>query len=131
MGEFEQLATESDYENRYGPAPDNIGAVLSDASDALHAAYIRFHGEPWRRGASPVFDLGARAACCSIAHAALSAPDGFDGVTQVSQTAGPYSATVHYQNPHGDLFIPKSVLKRLGLAGMRVGSIAPRGCGDA
>lgn len=126
--ESDGLATVADYEVRYGAAEDpaRVEALLKDASAMLLSAYESFWGEPYLTGAHPSFDRSASAVCCAIAHRALSVPAGLAGVTQYSQTAGSYNASVTYANPTGDLYIGKSDLKRLGLSGMRIGSIAPK-----
>lgn len=123
------FAFRSDYEARYGAADERADVLLEDASGAMLAAYAARYGEPYREGAHPVFDANARAVCCSVAHAALMAPEGFEGASQYSQTAGPYTASVTYANPGGNVYIGKSDLRRLGLLGCRVGSISPSGGG--
>ncbi|TXF39071.1 hypothetical protein E4J93_01065 [Collinsella sp. BA40] len=125
------FATVEDYEARYGsPAPENAAAVIADANDAVLGAYLRADGN-YEQGCNPVFDLNAKAVACAIAHRALSAPAGYAGASQYSQTAGPYSASLTFANPNGDVYIGRSELKRLGLAGTRVHSIRPSiGGGD-
>lgn len=125
------FATVEDYEARYGsPAPENAAAVIADANDAVLGAYLRANGS-YEQGRNPVFDLNAKAVACAIAHRALSAPAGYAGASQYSQTAGPYSASLTFANPNGDVYIGRSELKRLGLAGTRIHSIAPSiGGGD-
>lgn len=120
-----RFATAKDYEERYGPGGERVDVTLGDASGAMAAAYFSRYGEEYEKGAHPVFDMNARAVCCSIAHAALSAPDGFEGASQYSQTAGPYTASVTYANPSGSVYIGRSDLKRLGLLGCRIGAIRP------
>ena len=61
---------------------------------------------------------------CAVVSRAMSAPLGLAGATQYSQTAGSYNASVTFANPTAELWLGRSDLKRLGLAGCRIGSIA-------
>lgn len=118
--------TLEEYASRYGTPsdPDRVTALLSDACDMLLTAYEGRWGG-YTAGAHPAFDRGYRAVACSVVNRAASVPDAFAGATQYSQTAGAYNASVTFANPTADLWLGKSDLRRLGLAGMRIGSIAP------
>lgn len=118
--------TLEEYASRYGTPsdPDRVAALLSDACDMLLTAYEGRWGG-YTAGARPAFDRGYRAVACSVVNRAASVPDAFAGATQYSQTAGAYNASVTFANPTADLWLGKSDLRRLGLAGMRIGSIAP------
>lgn len=127
---LEPLATAEDYAERYGEPGDPRAAVLlRDASDALHAAYTSRYGTPWEPGAHPVFDASSLAVCCAVAHRALLSPDGMEGASQYTQTAGPYTASLTLANPGGDVYLTRSDMKRLGLTGCRIGCISPYGGG--
>lgn len=118
--------TLEEYAARYGtpPDPERVSALLSDACDMLLTAYEGRWG--WYvEGAHPAFDRGYKAVACSVVSRAVSVPDCFAGATQYSQTAGSYNASVTFANPTSDLWLGKSDLRRLGLAGTRIGSIAP------
>lgn len=127
MAEQTPTATVEGYSKRYGTPsdPDRVAALLADAADMLLTAYERRWGA-YMEGAHPAFDRGFEAVACSIVSRAVSVPDGFAGATQYSQTAGSYNASVTFANPPADLWLGKSDLKRLGLTGVRVGSIAPQ-----
>lgn len=118
--------TVDDYAKRYGTPsdPDRVNALLSDAADMLLAAYERRWGA-YLKGAHPAFDRGFVAVACSVVSRAVNVPDGFQGATQYSQTAGSYNASVTFANPTADLWLGRSDLKRLGLTGLQVFSIAP------
>lgn len=122
----ELSVTLEEYASRYGtpPDPDRVAALLSDACGMLLTAYEGRWGG-YVAGAHPAFDRGYRAVACAAVNRAASVPDCFAGATQYSQTAGSYSGSVTFANPTADLWLGKSDLKRLGLAGMRIGSIAP------
>lgn len=118
--------TLEEYAARYGAPsdPERVSALLSDACDMLLTAYEGCFG-CCVAGAHPAFDRGYKAVACSVVNRAVSVPDCFAGAKQYSQTAGSYNASVTFANPTADLWLGKSDLKRLGLAGTRIGSIAP------
>lgn len=118
--------TLEEYAARYGtpPDPERVSALLSDACDMLLTAYEGRWGG-YVEGAHPAFDRGYKAVACSVVSRAVSVPDCFAGATQYSQTAGSYNASVTFANPTADLWLGKSDLRRLGLAGTRIGTIAP------
>lgn len=126
MAEQQPTVTVEDYASRYGtPADaDRVGVLLADASDMLMSAYERRWGA-YVKGSHAAFDRGFKAVACSIVSRAVNVPEGFQGATQYSQTAGSYNASVTFANPTADLWLGKSDLRRLGLAGTRIGSIAP------
>ena len=126
MAEQTPTVTVEDYAKRYGePAdPCRVDALLSDASDMLITAYEGRWGA-YEEGAHAAFDRSFAAVACSIVSRAVNVPDGFAGATQYSQTAGSYNASVTFANPTADLWLGKSDLRRLGLTGMQIFSIAP------
>ena len=117
----EPFATLADYELRHGAVADGdaarVAALLSDASDMLLSAYESRYGE------YAAFDRSACSVACAVVSRAMSAPLGLAGATQYSQTAGSYNASVTFANPTAELWLGRSDLKRLGLAGCRIGSI--------
>ena len=118
--------TLEEYAARYGTPPDpgRVSALLSDACDMLLTAYEGRWG-CYVKGAHAAFDRGYKAVACAVVSRAANVPDCFAGATQYSQTAGSYNASVTFANPTADLWLGKSDLRRLGLAGTRIGSIAP------
>lgn len=118
--------TLEEYAARYGMPSDGerVSALLSDACDMLLTAYEGRWGY-YVEGAHPAFDRGYKAVACSVVNRAVSVPDCFAGATQFSQAAGSYNASVTFANPTADLWLGKSDLRRLGLTGTRVFSIAP------
>lgn len=118
--------TLEEYAARYGtpPDPERVSTLLSDACGMLLTAYEGRWG-CYVEGAHQAFDRGYKAVACAVVSRAVNVPDCFAGATQYSQTAGSYNASVTFANPTSDLWLGKSDLKRLGLAGTRIGSIAP------
>lgn len=120
------FATLEDYSARYA-LPDDAGervtALLADASALMRSMYEERTGGAYEQGAVPRFDDNATAVCCAVASRAMNVSPSMAGVTQLSQTTGPYSASATFANPTGDLYLSRGDLRRLGLAGCRVGSI--------
>lgn len=65
------------------------------------------------------------AVSCSMVQRAMGVGEESAGVSQYSQTAGPYSWSATAANPNGDLYLTKTEQQRLGLKRMRAGSIRP------
>ena len=80
-------------------------------------------GVQYLAGSNPTFDENVKSVCVAMVARAVNAPGAMAGITQQSQAAGPYSSSVTFANPTGDLYLGRSDLKRLGLAGCRVRSI--------
>lgn len=121
------FATLADYEVRCGAVSEEdvakVEALLEDASAFMLGQYRRCTGRDYEACVNVVFDANAKAVCVAMVSRAVSASGALTGVTQQSQTAGSYSQSYTYANPTGDLYLGRSDLKRLGLAGARVGSI--------
>lgn len=120
MGAF---ATVEDYEARQGALTEadraRCEALLEDASAAMRSRFRAFHDVGYAEGVNPSFDDNAKAVCVSIVSRSLGVPAALAGVTQYSQTTGPYSASATYANPTGEVYIGKTDLKKLGLIGTR------------
>ena len=125
MAEKIVFATLEDYKKRYGETPERAETLLEDASALLVSDFMRYHGKPYEKGLNVCFDANACAVVCAIVSRALSIPAGLEGTSQYTKTAGPYSTTLTYKNPTGDLYITRSERTRLGLSGIRIGSIQP------
>ena len=108
----------------------SVAALLEDASAYLRGAYRRRMGVQYLAGSNPTFDENVKSVCVAMVARAVNAPGAMAGITQQSQTTGPYSASVTFANPTGDLYLGRSDLKRLGLAGCRVRSIQPMTAAD-
>ncbi len=121
------FATLSDYEARYGlvegDARERVPALLEDASALMRSYFADRAGVPYEPALSGRFDESARAVCCAVVARAVNVPAAMAGLTQVTQTTGPYSSSATFANPTGDLYLTSAELRRLGLAGTRVGTI--------
>ena len=120
-----QFADLKDYVNRYGNADqEKVEVFLQDASAFLVSFYESRFGHPYEEGRHTRFDANATAVCCAMVSRVI-ASSGMQGATQMSQTGGSYSASVTFGNALGDMYITRSEKRRLGLLGIRIGSIPP------
>ena len=114
---IEPFATVADYQAAYGliADADRVTALLRRATGYLMGELVDY-----QRGTDDVLDLNLSTVCLSMVHRAMSAPSGMEGVSQYSQTAGSYTASVslldQYMRP-----LP-SELDLLGLRGTFVAS---------
>lgn len=128
MAETQSFATKADYEDRYGSGiPGRVEVLLQDASALLRSNFIAYHQTAYKAGLNPRFDANACAVTCAIVARAINVPSGFEGASQYSQQAGVYQSTLTFANPTADLYITRSERARLGLSGIRIGSIQPMG----
>lgn len=129
---MEPFATASDLAARWRAlsAEEKARAeVLLDDGSALLAERLARAGvevDP----SDEVQATNLRSVCCAIVQRAMTVPEDMAGVSQFSQTAGPFTGSASYANPHADLYLTSTEQKRLGLKGMRAGMIAPK-IGDA
>lgn len=103
------FATVEDLELRWhaltGDERKKAEALLADASDL-----IRTTCPNWEKAGEPTRER----VCCAIVKRAMLAGDDTSGVSQHSQTAGPYAETWSYANPMGDLYLTQSEKESLG-----------------
>ena len=109
-----------------GAEDARVAAALEDASALLRSLF-----RPWEPGVCPDFDDNARSVCCAAASRAVDVPGGMAGVTQMSETAGPFTASASFGAASGSLYVTKGERERLGLSGGRMGSLRARCGGDA
>ncbi|WP_270207990.1 Gp19/Gp15/Gp42 family protein [Eggerthella lenta] len=77
-------------------------------------------------GADEAQAANIKSVCCSIVRRAMSVSEDMAGVSQYSQTAGPFSGSASYANPNADLYMTASEQRRLGIKRLRMGSIRPK-----
>lgn len=128
-----EFATLDDLKARYSleESDERLSVLLKDACNYVHALYISHFGQEYTRGVCVSFDANACAVVCSIVARALSAPADMYGITQTSETVGAFSQSYTLGSAAGDMYLTKSERQRLGIGGMRIGSIAPKGGSDA
>ena len=124
---MEPFATVEDYEARYGAAEDGerLETALSDAS-----AYIA--SEMARAGVAVDLDDEAQAAALTYVTCLLvnrvERSGMYAGLSNVSQGAGGYTASVSVYNPGGGFRLYAEERRMLGIGGGRVGMTDPYGC---
>lgn len=108
-------ATVGDVEARWRALSDSeetrCAALIEDAGDL-----IRTTCPNWQSAGEATL----RRVTCAAVIRALQSGD-MAGVTQSSQTAGPFSQSWSYSNPSGDLYLTKAEKKALG-GTVRLGS---------
>lgn len=93
MADIEPFATADDYAAIYGE-PSLVDASRLPALLLRATGYLMSYMSDYTKGEDAVLDLNLSTVCCAMAHRALSAPNGMEGVSQFTQTAGNYSASV-------------------------------------
>lgn len=104
-------ATVADVESRWhaltGADASRCGALLDDASDMIDSTCPH---------AGEASEATRRRVACAMVIRALQSGD-MAGVTQASQTTGPFSQSWSYSNPSGDLYLTKAERSALGSGG--------------
>ena len=114
------FATVEDYEARYGEVEDEarVSALLQDATNiiASQPGFAMREDETWQGVLETV--------TCAMVHRSLMS-GAYAGLSNVSQGAGGYTASVSVYNPGGDLYLTRNEKRALGIGGARIGSVAP------
>ena len=115
------FATVEDYEARYGEAEDEkrINALLQDATNII-ASQPGFSSD----GRDDTWWGVLETVTCAMVHRSLMS-GAYAGLSNVSQGAGGYTASVAVYNPGGDLYLTRNEKRALGIGGARIGSVAP------
>lgn len=125
---MEAYATVSDLEKRWKALSDldrpRAEVLLTDAS--VMVAKVCADSGVTIDESNELQALTLTSVVCEMVKRAMQAPVDAP-VTQFSQTAGPFTESGTYANPHGDLFFKDSELKRLGVKRQRMFSIRPTG----
>lgn len=120
---METFATVEDYEARYGEAEDEsrVSALLQDATNVIASqpGFVMREDETWQGVLETV--------TCAMVHRSMMS-GAYAGLSNVSQGAGGYTASVAVYNPGGDLYLTRNERRALGLGGGRIGQTDPYGC---
>lgn len=107
------LATVADLEARWHPLTldeqRQAQTLIVDASDLIKAECPHWESIPVERL--------TRVVCQMVKRAMLSGD--YAGVTQRSETDGPFTESLTFSNADGDLYLTKSERRTLGLTGQR------------
>lgn len=93
MADIEPFATSDDYAALYGE-PGLAEASRLPGLLLRATGYLMSYMDGYTAGEDALLDLNLSTVCCAMAHRAVCAPSGMEGVSQFSQTAGVYSASV-------------------------------------
>ena len=66
-----------------------------------------------------------KSVCCNMVIREMSAEADMFGVSQTSMTAGPYTQSMSYASPSGDMYLTKLEKRLLGITSGYIGSIEP------
>ena len=120
------MFTIEEFERRFKPLEEH---EKTKALAALDDANIIISAEFLSRGKrmSEADDELVKTVIISMAKRAFGGSDfGGAAITQYSQSASPYSESVTFANPQGDIYLTKSEKRLLGLNTQRVFSISPK-----
>ena len=118
---MEPFATAEDYETRYGEVEDEtrVSALLQDATNII-ASQPGFSTD----GRDETWWGVLETVTCAMVHRSMMSGS-YAGLSNVSQGAGGYTASVSVYNPGGDLYLTRNEKRALGIGGARIGSVAP------
>ena len=120
---MEPFATVEQYEARYGEVDDEarVSALLQDATNVIASqpGFAMREDETWQGVLETV--------TCAMVHRSMMS-GAYAGLSNVSQGAGGYTASVAVYNPGGDLYLTRNERRVLGLGGGRIGQTDPYGC---
>jgi hypothetical protein len=121
---MEPFATVADLEARWRPLSDTervrAQVLLLDASVLIAQRCPEALAPP-----VGVFVDALRAVTCEMVKRAMIAPVDQPSASNTQMTAGPYSESLTFANPTGDLYLTRSEEKRLGIGKGCIGSIRP------
>lgn len=115
-------ATFEDYAARYAAEPADearITVLLEDASAIIDSMLPG--------GTAPEALLTSTA--CAMVNRAMACA-GAGGIAQCTQTAGAYTESLRFANPHGDLYLTQAERDALGIGGGLVGCLDLGGGGS-
>lgn len=112
---FAPFATVGDLEARWRPLDEaeeaRASVLIDDAADLLISLRPSLEDDI----ANGVVSLASAAivVCNMVKRSMQAGEDGREGVTQQQQGAGPFSLSMSFANPTGDLYLTKPEKKRL------------------
>lgn len=118
------FATVEDYEARYGGVDDEarVSALLQDATNIIASQ----PGFAMREGDDTWLGVLESVTCAMVHRSMMSGA--YAGLSNVSQGAGGYTASVAVYNPGGDLYLTRNEKRALGIGCGRIGQTDPYGC---
>ena len=125
---MEPYATSDWWEENFGPLPegitsDQLDKLLARASRTLRAEAAARHIDLDQQISNGLIeaDLAADVVCEMVNEAASTLE--YVGVSQFSQTGGPYTESHSYRDTAGRLYVGKDARRKLGLSRQRAFSV--------
>ena len=115
---MEAFATVGDLEARWRPLSD---AEKARAEVLLDDASVLVAGSGARTGSAEA----KRIVVCSMVKRVMMSPVDRPSVESAQTTVGPFSESLSYANPSGDLYMTSAEKRMLGIGRQRIGSIRP------
>lgn len=107
---------------------DDLKARWSDLSDTEVAETLLSDASQLIRDTCPGWvhasEATLKAIVCAMVKRAMIAGSDNAGLSSTQETAGPYSQTLTYSNPTGDLYLTRTEKQRLGQGRQRAFSIS-------
>ena len=127
------FATVDDLEASWRPlSPDErvvAGTRLGEASDLIRDL-LPTVDEGLDSGALRVSSV--RSIVCAMVRRSMDSPvTGFEGFSQISQTAGPFTQALTPSNPEGNLYLTRLEKRRLGIGAQVAFGVDVTGSGPA
>lgn len=120
------FATATDLAARWRPLSTaeqaQAGVLLGDASAILRAECPDVDARTTALPPTLDPDIPKMVACAMVKRAMIAGADA-EGVTAHQQTAGPFSQSLTYSNPMGNLYLTKAERRLLGCGGQRAFSV--------
>jgi hypothetical protein len=124
---MEPFATVADLEARWRPLDEaekaKADVLLGDAS-VLIAQRCRNAGVKLDMADGLVTET-LRAITCEVVKRSMLSPTDRPAATNTQMVAGPYSESVTFANPTGDIYLTHSEQARLGIGKQRIGFVRP------
>ena len=131
MASIEPFADISDYENICCPEEPltreqriKISSMLKQASIKLRSLGVSYDS-PKNNMSVDEWHYVIKSCTCNSVERAYSKPTDFLGVTDITESAGPYSQNLKLTNPNGDIYFTKDEKRMLGICGSKIGTINP------
>lgn len=114
---MDPFATAEDFRARYEEevGDERLAALLGDASAYLLGYLLAHRPDADLEGEPMASNL--RTVCCAMVHRMVGVPSGLAGVSQFSQTAGPFTESATAANPSGDMYLTAAEKALLGVPG--------------
>lgn len=126
------FATHAELAARWRPLSsderERATVLIQDASDEIRQRFPDIDARIEAYSDNPATGINPRLVarvCCAMVKRALTGGVEFDGVSSYQEATGPFSESVTFQNPNGDLYLTKAERKLLGVSPRQAFTIDP------